>query len=387
MIKLTFLGDIMCDYNMSKRLDRYVDEKGDYDFRSVFAHVKPLLNQSDYVFANLETPISADHRDLTNHKWTFNSPIEFAAAVKDAGVDFVSTANNHCLDRGVEGLQSTIQCLDSVGLDHCGINSGHNNRYRIVDASGVRIGVLAYTYGTNARSNHNYFSRKEKMRVNLLQEQEGRVEQVWNSIFHNRLKRLYRFFEKILFPENVGKQWYEKQTLSFYRRLEIHRDIRRIKREGIDLLVAYLHIGGQYNPEPSSYTRTVTKWFVRQGCDIVIDNHEHLIHGMEKIDRSIVAYALGDCLSGTGVLYNQDSFSSNCSIALHVYYDEDKKEIDRVSFSVLCVALDDMERYELWPIHEYYYTYRKNETVSAAQEAGTIFCGKTAELEKAETLI
>jgi len=101
-IKLTFLGDVMCDYNMSRTLEMYRHD-GKYNFDDVFIHVKSLLNKSDYVMANLETPISKDDSKLTNAMWEFCSPFEFAESIKNSGVDFVSTCNNHCLDRGVEG--------------------------------------------------------------------------------------------------------------------------------------------------------------------------------------------------------------------------------------------------------------------------------------------
>ena len=78
-VKVTFLGDVMCQGPMLKA---YSTGDGKYDFSEVFAGVKGLLAESDYVFANLETPIAPDNQDLTHERYSFCSPHEFAEAAK-----------------------------------------------------------------------------------------------------------------------------------------------------------------------------------------------------------------------------------------------------------------------------------------------------------------
>ena len=155
-MKITVLGDIMIDNETAKTLGNYVKEEK-FCFDSMFSGVKHLLSKSDYVFANLETPISYDNSDLTSIQWQFCSPREFAEAVKSAGVDFVSTANNHCLDRGIKGIINTISVLDEIGLSHTGTYKTNSSKsLSVIDIKGIKIGCLAYTYGTNAVTNHNY---------------------------------------------------------------------------------------------------------------------------------------------------------------------------------------------------------------------------------------
>lgn len=353
MMKLTFLGDIMCDYTMTRGLEKYRDRlSGTFDFSTVFAHIRPMLESSDYVFSNLETPISANDDNLTGKKWNFNSPIEFAKAVKECGVDFVSTANNHCLDRGLDGLVSTINSLDAVGLAHCGTQTKRGNEYTIVNVGGLRIGVLAYTYGTNAFSNNCYLPKKRLWAVNMLQAQEGRIKRIWRRLFGNRLEKLFAGLEKRLYPDNVGKQIYEKETFSLYRKLLIKRDLRKIKRERVDLVVTYLHIGGQYNLEPSSYTKRVTNWFLSKGCDIVIDNHEHVVHGSMISSNKIAAYALGNCVGSAGVLHGPFDRRAEYSIALHTYINEKTKRVQKVSFSILKTIIGVGDKYETWQVSD-----------------------------------
>ncbi len=115
-LRLTFLGDALCN---PLALAAHTTPGG-HDFRPVFAPLRPYLSQSDFVVANLETPLSETGDDLTQERWRFNSPRAYAEALRWAGVDFVTTANNHCLDRGTAGLSATLRVLDAIGLPHTG---------------------------------------------------------------------------------------------------------------------------------------------------------------------------------------------------------------------------------------------------------------------------
>ena len=163
--------------------------------------------------------------------------------------------------------------------------------------------------------------------VNLLQAQEGRIERIWRSILNGRFEKVFVKLDKLFYPENEGKQAYEK-----------------------DLTIAYIHIGGQYNANPSSFTKRVTDWFLNHGCDIVVDNHEHVVHGSKFVDKKIAVYALGNCLGSAGVLHAPFDRKAEYSIALHTYIDERTKKIDKASFSVLKTIIGEDEKYEIWPV-------------------------------------
>jgi len=101
-IKITFAGDIMCDH---LEILSYRTDTGGYDFSEVFKECKDYFFSSDYVVGNLETPIAK--AGYSEKLYSFNSPVEFAEAIKANGFSMVTTANNHCLDRGVSGLEDT----------------------------------------------------------------------------------------------------------------------------------------------------------------------------------------------------------------------------------------------------------------------------------------
>ena len=108
MVKITFLGDIMCEGPLLKAAHK---EDGTYDFSECFQGICGLLTEADYVIGNLETPLSGEEAGYTKTEdlYSFNTPIEFAEAVKEMGMDLVLTANNHCCDRGIEGLIKTLE--------------------------------------------------------------------------------------------------------------------------------------------------------------------------------------------------------------------------------------------------------------------------------------
>lgn len=334
MIKISFLGDIMCQKEL---VSAYQTQDG-YDFSDVFSSIHPLLKQSDYVIGNLETPISIDNSALVNHKWEFNAPIEFAQAVKDAGVDFVSTANNHCLDRCVEGLNSTIESLDKVGLSHTGtFRNEKDNHPFYIEINGTKIGVLAYTYGTNAFGNHHYLKKNEEWKINLFQNQELRSPILRFIYTHGRLDTICGKLRKIVDPNYQRVPVYERKECSRRQERKLAQDITDAKENGADIVIVIAHIGGQYNSEPDSNTKYYSEFLRNNKVDIISGSHEHVVHGGRfNADSGMTAYSLGNFLTIDGVYSEPYNCKTNYSIVWHVYIEE--KEIKKTSFTVVkCV--------------------------------------------------
>jgi capA domain-containing protein len=110
-VKLTFSGDIML---ANSTINFYKVNDGTYNFNRMFKDVKKNLEKSDFTVGNLETPITKNNEKIKYQQYRFTSPIEFAEAVKNAGFNFVTTANNHCLDNGKYGIKETIDALNEI---------------------------------------------------------------------------------------------------------------------------------------------------------------------------------------------------------------------------------------------------------------------------------
>lgn len=391
MLKLTFLGDIMCDSGMANTLYLYYDRNAKkYDFGDMFVHVSDLLSGSDYVMANLETPIAIANQNLTHAQWEFNSPLEFADAVKKMGVDYVSTANNHCLDRGISGLKMTIDSLNAVGLDHSGTQRPGERHYSIACVKGIKIGILSYTYGTNAFSNRCYLPFHYRKSVNLLQEQEGFGKRLWGGIFR-RCWRVYYKLESFFFPKNKDKPIYEKQTFQLYRKALIRQDMRRLKKEKPDYIVVYLHIGGQYNDAPTQYTIETTDWMLKEGADVVIGNHEHVVHGSKVSNGQLATYSMGNFVSSAGAFSEPYDKGAEYSIALHVYIGECDHRVQKVTFSVLKTIIGKNGKIEVWPIdklvHELKNSIDNRGLETEALNIANVFSGKNYDTIESEFLL
>lgn len=169
-IKITFIGDLMCQLPQIQASRREVG----YDFGAVFNKVSFLFQHSNYVIGNLETPIAGHALGLTSTPTNFNAPIEFAQAAQNAGLGFFSIANNHCLDRGTEGLFNTINNLKKLEVDFSGgyKTSAESQMPFVKSINGLRIAVLAFTYGTNSEWLDNGLDEKNKDCVDLFRKQD-----------------------------------------------------------------------------------------------------------------------------------------------------------------------------------------------------------------------
>ena len=148
--RLLFAGDVMAHMPQvaaARRNGRY----GRYDFSRQFEYVKPLFAAADRVIVNLETTLSPEG-PYAGYP-AFRTPDELAYALRDAGVDMAVLENNHCCDRGIRGIRSTLAALDDVGIRHTGafidtLRHGADHPLRF-EAGGIRFALFSYTYGTN----------------------------------------------------------------------------------------------------------------------------------------------------------------------------------------------------------------------------------------------
>ena len=145
-IKLTFLGDLMC---LEPQVVAMRRSGSSYD--DIFARVKHIWADSDYVMANLETPVAGMAHRYSQGQMSFNAPMDFLKAIRNAGIDFVSLANNHCLDRGLGGLDATIRCVSDLGLDSSGayLSEEESHAVFVKDIRRVNVAIVCSTYGIN----------------------------------------------------------------------------------------------------------------------------------------------------------------------------------------------------------------------------------------------
>lgn len=91
--------------------------------------------------ANQETIVAGESIGLSGYP-TFNGPHEIAVSLKKAGVDIVTTANNHALDRGVDAQKLSIEYLNKIGLPHVGTYLTKEDQDKIVILEKTKLKLL-----------------------------------------------------------------------------------------------------------------------------------------------------------------------------------------------------------------------------------------------------
>ena len=316
-VKISFTGDVMCEHT---RLKDYLNEHGAYEFDSLFSGCKDLFSESDYVVANLETPVAGEELKYSYRYYNFNTPESILKAMKNNGIDAVTTANNHALDRGIEGLNKTIENIRNASLDFTGTaDSEDASRPLIKNIGGIRFAFLSYTYGTEACYNKCYLKRDELYRVNLLRNQElsSRIKRHF-VLSKSYPMRAARKLCKMIAPGKIIKNvedYHESDKRQLKRLLS---DIAYAK-ENADVVIMCLHSGGQFNDAPTAYTKKTADICFDAGVDFIVGNHEHVVQGSDFSSGRKIAYCLGNFTSNYSIDRGPYDKNVECSVLLHLY--------------------------------------------------------------------
>ncbi len=235
-----------------------------YDFSEAFTGVAALFQSVDLMCVNLETPLAGRKAGYSggasgkNNYGSFNAPDSLAACLRSLGVDAVTTANNHFLDRGADGVFATLDALDAAELPHTGTFRSVKERETsplVLDAGGVKVGLVACT-----------------------------------SVF-NDVSGFGRYELSYLVSRAA-----DTELLS--------ADIARCREAGAEFVIVFAHWDEEYAETPAALTREAAKTLLSLGADAVLGAHPHTVQPFEyvTVERNggsytgLVAYSLGNCL-------------------------------------------------------------------------------------------
>lgn len=276
---LCFTGDIMSQLELDAACAK---ADGSYDYHQVLERIVPTLKQADYTIGNLETTFSGSEAG-PSQLYSFNTPDAFAEALAEAGFSLLSTANNHCLDRGVSGLMRTLDILDQLDLEHTGTARSPEERDKpfVRYINGIKFGFVSSTYGTNAFANHTFLKDEEEFAVNLSQPQET-------------LPGAIHLLDSM---ETIRQNCAANPTGDAVQLQQLRQAIQRTRDAGAEYIVALMHSGGQYNPQPDAYTEHLVEQLIQFGADMIIGNHPHVIQRFAWHKGHPVFYCLGNLIT------------------------------------------------------------------------------------------
>lgn len=252
-MSLIFIGDVM--QHMPQIDAAYDSSSKTYNYDSCFVYVKPILQNTDVVIANLEITLAG--KPYSGYP-QFSAPDALAQSLKDAGINYLVTANNHSCDRGKSGIIRTIKVLDSLGIEHTGTFLDSLEREKknilVIEKNGIKVAVLNYTYGTNG----------------------------------------------IPVPKPT--------IINIIDKDKIASDLTKAKMLHPDKIILVMHWGNEYERTPNASQINMAKFCFEQGADIVIGSHPHVLQQFEytqridtlddmKVKQNIVVYSLGNYVS------------------------------------------------------------------------------------------
>lgn len=229
--------------------------------RYPLTRIAPLLRAADIAFVNLENPLSANARE----SGAFRARPELADALRWAGVDVVSIANNHALDAEGQGLMDTMENLWRAGVGFVGGGRDLDDARRpfIIERNQIRIGFLGYTQFVNGGS--SAFAQPHRSGVAAMDP------------------------------------------------LVIREDIRRL-RDQVDYVVVSLHWGAENEQSTASEQRDFAHAIIDEGADIILGHHPHVPRGVESYHGKVIVYSFGNLIFGHGHDYWMNNYMARFTL-------------------------------------------------------------------------
>jgi len=313
-MKIAFTGDILIYESQDKGC---LSSDGKRDYRPIFEKVKPLLDESDYVVGSFESTAAGEQAVYTHSSKSFNTPDELLSALKWAGVDLLTTANNHCFDRGESGLRRTIKKIVENGMEYTGTRlSGEEPNYLIQDFDGIKVAFLAYAYGTNSRSNGYIIPSGKEYLVNLTRPQDEIIRRpLWRRVIGKILSIVRK-------PKPssgiVGDCVSQDEVASGRNRVYEQSMLDTIceAKKKADIVIMCLHSGGQFNSKVVGYTQHLFDIIADAGVDAIVCNHAHTTLPIYQCGNCLIASALGNFSFAPGEGYWVDGVKAEYSVLL-----------------------------------------------------------------------
>ena len=245
-VKILAMGDMIFHQPLVKNYR----SNDSYDFTPIFNNISSDINEADLAIANFEGSVNSN-RKLSGFP-LFNFPKETIYSLKNAGFDALSTANNHALDTGLDGIAETISHINESGMKNFGTLKEEGDKGIIVEKNGIKIGLISFTDTLNG------------------------------------MDSLMR-----------GKE-YSVNTFS----QDVKGDIEKLKEKS-DIVIVYPHWGNEYQLAPNERQSFLKTMLQEAGADIILGSHPHVLQRYEVEDKNnkkyFTIYSLGNALSNQRV--------------------------------------------------------------------------------------
>jgi poly-gamma-glutamate synthesis protein (capsule biosynthesis protein) len=259
-ITIAFSGDLLPHSPLNRTAAAHGAAIGRaYDFTPLLAPMASVVEGADLGICHMEVPVAPSPDRISSYPM-FGAPAELVTAVRAVGYDGCSTASNHSVDKGFDGVRATLDTFDLVGLHHAGTARTAEEAAVITtyEVRGIRIAHLSYAYGFNG------------------------------------------------LPLPAEAPWAANQ-IDVAR---IRADAARARSEGAALVVVSLHWGAEYQHEPSAEQEAVAAELLpSEDIDLVIGHHAHVVQPVRQVGPTYVVFGLGNELSNQTQVPRRDGLT------------------------------------------------------------------------------
>jgi poly-gamma-glutamate synthesis protein (capsule biosynthesis protein) len=213
----------------------------------MYERVRPMIEAADLAICHMETPLSADDTGISGYPF-FTAPRAFAEAPFAVGYDGCSTASNHAMDAGRDGVIETIDVMAEIGLGQNGMarSEAEDLTATAYDAAGITVAHISATYGLNGFT----LPADGQFLVDLIDA------------------------DAILAEAGAARA------------------------AGADFVVVSLHWGVEYHPEPTeAQLQVLDEILPGPDVDLVVGHHAHVVQPIDMVGGDWVVFGLGNFLS------------------------------------------------------------------------------------------
>ncbi len=248
-ITVVMTGDVLLHQGLwaSAQMDASRTGRGTMDYRPILADMRPVISSADLAICHLETPLAPKGGPYSGYP-VFSVPPQILPALKWEGYDACTTVSNHSLDDGFSGIQRTLADFDRIGLAHFGTATTKKAARTplIMDVNGVKVGLIAATYGTNG------------------------------------------------IPIPSAEPW----SVPIINTGRIERMAAKAKRMGADIVMVALHWGLEYDHAPIEDQIHVADVLTKDpDINLIYGHHAHVVQPYDKVNGTWVVYGLGNAIA------------------------------------------------------------------------------------------
>ena len=245
-VKILAMGDMIFHQPIVKNYR----SNDSYDFTPIFNNISSDINEADLAIANFEGSVNSN-RKLSGFP-LFNFPKETIYSLKNVGFDLLSTANNHALDTGLDGIAETISHINESGMKNFGTLAEDGDKGIIVEKNGIKIGLISFTDTLNGMDS---LMRGKEYSVNTFAQ-------------------------------------------------DVKSDIQNLK-DNSDIVIVYPHWGNEYQLVPDERQIFLKEMLQESGADIILGSHPHVLQRYEVEDKNnkkyFTIFSMGNALSNQRV--------------------------------------------------------------------------------------